>query len=77
MELLATVHWVAKYEQANSAESAVRQVHAWSERKKMFSAEHNYNRKLPELGRGDAARCVDSGSRQYSGQSAHVQKLLS
>ena len=43
MELLATVHWVAKHEKppAATAESAVQQVHAWNSRKqKLFTAEH-------------------------------------
>lgn len=37
MELLATVHWVAKQEGATSAEEAVEKVHAWSDRKKQFN----------------------------------------
>jgi O-acetyl-ADP-ribose deacetylase (regulator of RNase III) len=37
LELLATVHWVAKHENATSAESAVEAVYAWNERKKRFS----------------------------------------
>lgn len=36
MELLATVHWVAKNEDAKELESAVKQVHAWSDRKKQW-----------------------------------------
>src|SRR5205823_1268328 len=36
MELLATVHWVAKNEGAKDLESAVKQVHAWSDRKKQW-----------------------------------------
>ena len=43
MELLSTVHWVAKYNipQAMDAMSAVIAVHDWSERKqKMFKANH-------------------------------------
>lgn len=37
MELLATVHFVAKEYGAASVEEAVRHVHAWSERKKQFT----------------------------------------
>lgn len=43
MELLATVHWVAKHESAatHSPEAASRLVHEWSPRKKdMFTARH-------------------------------------
>jgi O-acetyl-ADP-ribose deacetylase (regulator of RNase III) len=40
MELLSTVHWVAKHEQAASAEAAVTGVHAWSSRKLMFEPRH-------------------------------------
>jgi O-acetyl-ADP-ribose deacetylase (regulator of RNase III) len=37
LELLATVHWVAKREQAASVEDAVEKVYAWNERKRRFS----------------------------------------
>jgi O-acetyl-ADP-ribose deacetylase (regulator of RNase III) len=37
LELLATVHWVAKHEGATSAEIAVTKVHDWNDRKKRFS----------------------------------------
>jgi O-acetyl-ADP-ribose deacetylase (regulator of RNase III) len=37
LELLATVHWVAKREQAASVEDAVEKVHAWNDRKRRFS----------------------------------------
>lgn len=37
LELLATVHWVAKREQASSVEDAVEKVHAWNDRKRRFS----------------------------------------
>ncbi len=37
MELLATVHWVATREGADSADAAVTAVHVWSERKGIFS----------------------------------------
>lgn len=36
MELLATVHWVARQEGAANAEEAIARVHAWSTRKRMF-----------------------------------------
>jgi uncharacterized protein YwgA len=34
MELLSSVHWVVRYEQAESAAEAVTKVHAWNERKR-------------------------------------------
>jgi O-acetyl-ADP-ribose deacetylase (regulator of RNase III) len=37
MELLATVHWVAKYEAANTLDAVVAKTHAWNERKLRFS----------------------------------------
>jgi O-acetyl-ADP-ribose deacetylase (regulator of RNase III) len=37
MELLATVHWVGTRERVESADAAVRAVHAWNERKAAFS----------------------------------------
>lgn len=37
MELLSTVHWVAKRENAETPDSAVMLTHAWNSRKKMFS----------------------------------------
>jgi O-acetyl-ADP-ribose deacetylase (regulator of RNase III) len=40
MELLATVHWVAKYDGADSPDTAIQLVHAWSDRKKIFPPEH-------------------------------------
>ena len=40
MELLATVHWVATKEGADSIESVVAGVHGWNERKKMFPPVH-------------------------------------
>ena len=43
MELLSSVHWVAKHEEprAESAESAIEAVHGWNERKRdMFRADH-------------------------------------
>jgi len=39
MELLATVHWVSRYEGASSPEAAVEAVHRWNERKQQFSPE--------------------------------------
>lgn len=38
MELLATVHWVARHEEARSSDAAVKAVHAWSPRKRQLSA---------------------------------------
>jgi O-acetyl-ADP-ribose deacetylase (regulator of RNase III) len=40
LELLATVHWVAKREEAADITSAARQVHAWNDRKRQFSPRH-------------------------------------
>lgn len=41
LELLATVHWVVKHEEARSLNEVVRVVHGWSPRKKrMFNADH-------------------------------------
>ena len=40
MELLGTVHWVTQHESAVTADKAVRQVYAWSDRKRMFRDEH-------------------------------------
>jgi len=37
MELLSTVHWVAKRENAETPDRAVMLTHAWNSRKKMFS----------------------------------------
>lgn len=37
MELLATVHWVAKHEGAKTLEAVVAKTHAWNERKLRFS----------------------------------------
>jgi O-acetyl-ADP-ribose deacetylase (regulator of RNase III) len=37
LELLATVHWVVRHENATSAEDAVSKVYAWNDRKKRFS----------------------------------------
>lgn len=38
MELLATVHWVATKEYADTPELAVEKVHAWNERKRTFDS---------------------------------------
>lgn len=38
MELLATVHWVATKEHAESKDEVVMKVHQWNERKKQFTA---------------------------------------
>jgi O-acetyl-ADP-ribose deacetylase (regulator of RNase III) len=40
MELLATVHWVAKHETAASADEAVIKFYSWNERKRMFREQH-------------------------------------
>jgi O-acetyl-ADP-ribose deacetylase (regulator of RNase III) len=40
MELLSTVHWVAVHEGAATVEAAVANIHAWSNRKRMFKPEH-------------------------------------
>lgn len=37
LELLATVHWVVKHENATSADNAISKIYAWNERKKRFS----------------------------------------
>ncbi len=37
LELLATVHWVARHEGARSASEAVQKVHNWNDRKKAFT----------------------------------------
>lgn len=37
LELLATVHWVMKHEQADSVDEVVRRIHAWNERKLQFT----------------------------------------
>jgi O-acetyl-ADP-ribose deacetylase (regulator of RNase III) len=37
LELLATVHWVVKHENATSADDAATKVYAWNDRKKHFS----------------------------------------
>lgn len=37
LELLATVHWLRKYENAISSEDAVQATHAWNDRKRQFT----------------------------------------
>ncbi|PTQ87358.1 macro domain-containing protein [Agitococcus lubricus] len=37
LELLATVHWLSKHEQAKNTEELVQKVHSWNARKKMFT----------------------------------------
>jgi O-acetyl-ADP-ribose deacetylase (regulator of RNase III) len=37
LELLATVHWVAKHESPGSLSELVKRTHAWNERKRQFS----------------------------------------
>jgi O-acetyl-ADP-ribose deacetylase (regulator of RNase III) len=39
MELLSTIHWVAKQEGADSAKRAMELTYSWNERKRMFSPE--------------------------------------
>ena len=40
MELLSTVHWVAKHEGAANFDDAVEKTYFWSDRKRMFRHEH-------------------------------------
>ncbi|HUT94380.1 MAG TPA: macro domain-containing protein [Thermoguttaceae bacterium] len=40
MELLATVHWVAKREGASTADDVVAGVYSWNDRKRMFREQH-------------------------------------
>ncbi len=40
MELLATVHWVAKHEGAGSDEGAIAKTYAWNARKRMYKEAH-------------------------------------
>lgn len=40
MELLSTVHWVNRHEQAATVEAAVKQIHNWNSRKRMFEPRH-------------------------------------
>lgn len=40
MELLSTVHWIAKHERAASAEEAITKTYAWNPRKRMFQEAH-------------------------------------
>jgi O-acetyl-ADP-ribose deacetylase (regulator of RNase III) len=40
MELLATVHWVARREGASDADAAAEKVYSWNDRKRMFREEH-------------------------------------
>ncbi|WP_126147192.1 type II toxin-antitoxin system antitoxin DNA ADP-ribosyl glycohydrolase DarG [Synechococcus elongatus] len=42
MELLATVHWVATREGAKTPEEAIKKVHQWNRRKRMFKHHHIY-----------------------------------
>ncbi len=37
LEILATVHWLRKYENAISSEDAVQATHAWNDRKRQFT----------------------------------------
>ncbi len=38
LELLSTVHWVARENRLKTLESVIHEVHAWSERKRQFSS---------------------------------------
>ncbi len=40
MELLSTVHWVAKHEGAGTADQAVNKAYEWNARKRMFQEKH-------------------------------------
>lgn len=40
MELLATVHWVAIHENAQTADQALRKTYDWNSRKRMFQEKH-------------------------------------
>ena len=40
MELLATVHWVARQEAASNPDEAVIKVYSWNDRKRMFTDRH-------------------------------------
>ena len=40
MELLSTIHWVAKHEGADTAENAIRKTYGWNSRKQMFKEKH-------------------------------------
>lgn len=40
LELLSTVHWVARHEGAANPDEAVTRTHAWNDRKRMFPPEH-------------------------------------
>lgn len=40
MELLATVHWIAKHEGAQSDEDAIAKTYAWNARKRMYKESH-------------------------------------
>lgn len=40
LELLSTVHWVIKYENAHSLKDAIDHVHNWNERKKKIAPNH-------------------------------------
>jgi O-acetyl-ADP-ribose deacetylase (regulator of RNase III) len=40
MELLSTVHWVARHEEAASLDDAANKTYAWTDRKRMFTPTH-------------------------------------
>lgn len=40
MELLSTVHWVARHEGARELDDAIERIYSWNDRKMMFKREH-------------------------------------
>ncbi len=40
MELLSTVYWVIRHENATSLKTTIEKTHAWNERKQMFTKDH-------------------------------------
>ncbi|MDY6939423.1 MAG: macro domain-containing protein [Cyanobacteriota bacterium] len=40
LELLATVHWVAAYENAKTVDDAIQKIYDWNNRKQMFETRH-------------------------------------
>ena len=40
MELLSTVHWVARHEGASDPDQALKRVYGWNDRKRMFKEQH-------------------------------------
>ncbi|MBF0624716.1 MAG: hypothetical protein HQL82_07895 [Magnetococcales bacterium] len=52
MELLATVHWVVAKENAQTAADVIARIHAWNDRKRLFS-DRQIRIALDVLGRKD------------------------